>query len=167
MRPDVAVDLDHQVVLTIVFRNSQILGPMQFHPRLLNQGRVRWERCEINPNAPTHNHPFWIFHGPSPQPAQPAWSHLTKRNFATACNTHETRCVLYLQMPRGCKFERVLIIFRHLMSETICSSNFNTVLVCQSLVSAYFFFATSNSVKNLPGFQKSRWRVWLGQTLDG
>ena len=34
MRPDVAVDLDHQVVLTIVFRNSQILGPMQFHPRL-------------------------------------------------------------------------------------------------------------------------------------
>ena len=79
MRPDVAVDLDHQVVLTIVFRNSQILGPMQFHPRLLNQGRVRWERCEINPNAPTHNHPFWIFHGPSPQPAQPAWSHLTKK----------------------------------------------------------------------------------------
>ena len=66
MRPHDAVDLDHQVVLTIVLRNSQILGRMQFHPRLLNQGRVRWERCKINPKAPTHNHPFWIFHGPNP-----------------------------------------------------------------------------------------------------
>ena len=95
VRPDDAADLDHQVVLTIVFRNSLISGHMSFHPRLWLKGGCGGSVVKFDPKAPTHNHSLLKFHRPNRQPCADSLVPLEKRS---SCNclhymwpTRETR----------------------------------------------------------------------------
>ena len=79
LRPDNAADLDHQAVLTIEYSFFFKFRVTCLCAEPLTQGRVQWERSEIDPTAPTHDHLLFQFHRPNPQPLRTAWFHLTKR----------------------------------------------------------------------------------------